>query len=315
METFLGGNNPVFAEDRTFADGQIPPLRQIRRVAPGFFRTMGTRIVAGREFTWNDLEGKRRVGIVSENLAREWWGEPRRALGKRIREAGAADAWREIIGVVQDVYDNGVQAPPPTFVYWPAYMDRYIWGGDKGFGVSMGMFAIRSSRAGTESLLKDAQQVIWSENGRQPVFLVTTLKTLYDQSMARTSFTLVMLALAGGMALVLGVIGIYGAIAYIVSQRMREIGIRTALGAEPAGLLRIFVRQGLRLAATGAVAGVTAAMGLTQLMKSLLFGVSALDPLTYASGSALLVAAAALASYLPARRAIATDPVQALRAE
>jgi len=290
-------------------------MRRIRKIAPGYFKTMGTRVVAGRDFTWTDLYEKRRVAIVSENLAREWWGEPRAALGKRIREAGPADPWREIVGVVENVYDNGVQAKPPEFAYWPALMDRYIWGGENGFAVGTGMFAIRSNRTGTESLLTEARQAIWSMNGRQPVFLVTTLKTLYDQSMARTSFTLVMLGLAGGMALVLGIVGVYGVIAYVLSQRTREIGIRTALGAQPAELLRTFVRHGLVLTGVGAALGLVAAGGLTRLMSSLLFGVTALDPVTYTAVSALLIGAGVLASYLPARRAIAADPVQALRAE
>ena len=315
LESFFAGGNPVYAEDQTFAEGKFPPLRQIRKIAPGFFKTMGTRVMAGRDFTWTDMYEKRRVAIVSENLAREWWGGPRAALGKRIREAGPADPWREIVGVVEDVYDNGVQVKPPAFAYWPALMDRYIWGDENGFAVSTGMFAIRSNRTGTESLLTEARQAIWSMNGRQPVFLVTTLQTLYDQSMARTSFTLVMLALAGGMALVLGIVGIYGVIAYVLSQRTREIGIRTALGAQPAELLRTFVRHGLVLTGIGAALGLVAAAGLTRLMSSLLFGVTALDPVTYAAVTALLVAAAALASYLPTRWAIAIDPVQALRAE
>jgi hypothetical protein len=279
------------------------------------FTTVGTRVVAGRDFSWTDLYDKRRVAIVSENLAREWWGDPRAALGKRIREGGAADPWREIVGVAENVYDDGVQAPPPSIVYWPALMDRYIWAGDKAFAQTAGMFAIRSRRAATERLLTEARQVIWSVNGRQPVFLVTTLKTLYDGSMARTSFTLVVLAIAGGMALVLGIVGIYGVIAYAVSQRTREIGIRTALGARPSGLLAMFVRHGLVLAGIGAALGLVAAAGLTRLMSSLLFGVTALDPVTYAGVSVLLISTAMLASYLPARRAVAIDPVQALRAE
>ena len=315
LEPFLGGSNPIQAEDKKVAEGQVPPLRQIRKIAPGFFKTMGTRVIAGREFTWIDLYEKRRVAIVSENMAREWWGVPRAALGKRIREGGPADPWREIIGVVEDVYDNGVNVKAPEFAYWPALMDRYIWGGENGVAVSMGMFAIRSKRTATEGLLREAQQAIWSVNGRQPVFLVTTLKTLYDQSMSRTSFTLVMLAIAGAMALVLGIVGIYGVIAYVVSQRTREIGIRTALGARPGELLGTFVRQGLLLAGIGAALGLVAAAGLTRLMSSLLFNVSALDPVTYAAVSALLIVSAVLASYLPARRATAIDPVHALQAE
>jgi predicted permease len=315
LESFLGGGNPVYAEDKMVAEGQVPPLRRIRKIAPGFFKTMGTRVIAGRDFTWTDLYEKRRVAIVSQNLAREWWGDPSAALGKRIREGGAVDPWREIVGVVENVYDDGVQVKPPGFAYWPALMDRYIWGNENGFAVAYGVFAIRSNRTGTESLLAEARQAIYSANGRQPVFLVNTLKELYDQSMARTSFTLVMLAIAGGMALVLGIVGIYGVIAYAVSQRTREIGIRTALGAQPATLSRMFVRQGLQLAGVGAALGLVAAAGLTRMMSSLLFGVAALDPLTYAAVSVLLTAAAVLASYLPARRAMAVDPVEALRAE
>jgi putative ABC transport system permease protein len=307
--------NPVYAEDKTFADGQVPPLRRIRKITPGFFKTMGTRVVAGRDFTWTDLYDKRRVAIVSENLAREWWGVPRAALGKRIREGGAADPWREIVGVVENVYDDGVHVKPTEFAYWPALMDRYIWSGENGFALSFGTYAIRSNRTGTEGLLAEAQEAIWSVNGRRPVFLVTTLKALYDRSMARTSFALVMLAIAAGMGLVLGIVGIYGVIAYVVSQRIREIGIRTALGAQPAGLLGMFVRHGLWLAGIGAALGLVAAAGLTRLMSSLLFGVTALDPLTYTAVSVLLIVAGVLASYLPARRAIAIDPVQALRAE
>jgi predicted permease len=315
LESFLGGGNPVYAEDQRVAEGQFARMRQIRKIAPGFFKTMGTRIIAGRDFAWTDLYEKRRVAIISENLAREWWSVPGAALGKRIREAGDADPWREIVGVVENVYDNGVQVKPPEFAYWPALMDRYIWGDDHGFAVGAGMFGIRSSRTGTESLLTEARQAIWSVNGRQPVFLVNTLKALYDQSMARTSFTLVMLALAGGMALVIGIVGIYGVIAYVVSQRTREIGIRTALGAQPAELLGMFVRHGLWLAGVGAAVGLVAAAGLTRLMSSLLFGVTVLDPVTYAAVSALLIVAAVLASYLPARRAMAIDPVRALQAE
>jgi predicted permease len=313
LESFMGGSNVLYAEDKSLADGQVPAVRRIRKTAPGFFRTMGTPMVAGRDFTWTDLYDKRHVAIVSENLAREWWGDPHAALGKRIRE-NSTFPWREIVGVVADVYDNGLQVKAPEFAYWPALMDKY-WDSDGGFVIGSGMFAIRSSRTATEGLLTEARQAIWSLNGKQPVFLITTLKALYDQSMARISFTLIVLAIAGAMALAIGLVGIYGVIAYAVSQRTREIGIRTALGAQPARLLVMFVRHGLALAGAGAVLGLVAAFGLTRLMSSLLFGVTALDPLTYAAVSALLVAAAVLASYLPARRAIAIDPAQALQAE
>jgi ABC-type antimicrobial peptide transport system permease subunit len=166
-----------------------------------------------------------------------------------------------------------------------------------------------------ESFLAEARRAIWSVDANVPVFLVRTLRDVYDESMARTSFALVLLAISGVMALVLGVVGIYGVIAYAVTQRTREIGIRMALGAQPAGLQGMFVRQGLVLAAVGAALGLVAAASLTRLMSSLLFKTTALDPITYALVSGLLITAAALASYFPARRATAVDPVEALRTE
>jgi putative ABC transport system permease protein len=305
-------NDVLFAEDKTYAVGQIPPIRRYRFVSPGFFQTTGTPLIAGRDFIWTDLYDKRRVAMVSENLAREMWGDPSAALGKRIRE-GAADPWREIVGVVGDVYDDGAQKKPPAFAYWPALMNDFY--GPQGSVMRSPVFVIRTKRAATEGFLTEARQAIWSVNSTLPVFRVRTLKDVYDASMARTSFTLVMLAIAGAMALILGIVGIYGVIAYAVSQRTREIGIRMALGAQPAGLRQMFVRHGLLLAGIGAIIGLGAAAGLTRLMSTLLFGVTALDPLTYAGVAAILIAAAALASYLPARRATKVDPLDALRAE
>ena len=252
------------------------------------------------------------MAIVSENMAREMWGSPAAALGKRIRE-GMKDPWREIVGVVGDVHDDGVEQKAPAMTYWPALMDNF-WGNTEQVQ-RFGVFLIRTNRAATEGLLNEARQAIWSVDGSLPVFRVRTLRDVYDESTARTSFTLVMLAIAGAMALVLGVVGIYGVIAYGVTQRTHEIGIRMALGAQPAGLRRIFVRDGLLLAGIGAGLGLAAAAGLSRLMKSLLFETSALDPVTYAAVAALLLGAAALASYVPARRATAVNPVEALRIE
>ena len=212
-----------------------------------------------------------------------------------------------------DVYDDGAQKKPPAFAYWPALMDAFY--GERGSVMRFAVFVIRTKRAATENFLTEARQAIWSVNSSLPVFRVRTLKDVYDASMARTSFTLVMLAIAGTMALILGIVGIYGVIAYAVTQRTREIGIRMALGAEPSRLQQMFVRHGLMLAGIGAIIGLGTAAGLTRLMSTLLFGVKALDPLTYAGVAAILIAAAALASYVPARRATRVDPLDALRAE
>ena len=176
-------------------------------------------------------------------------------------------------------------------------------------------FVVRSGRTGTAGFLDQVRAAVWSVNASLPLASVGTMQELYDRSLSQTSFTLAMLAIAGTMALLLGIIGIYGVIAYAVSQRKREIGIRLALGAELGTVRRLFVGHGLRLAAIGTAIGLLAAAGTMQLMKSLLFGISPLDPATYAAVPVVLAAAAVLASYLPARRAASVDPVEALRAE
>ncbi len=312
MERYNNQNDLLYAKDKTYTAGQIPPIRAFRYFTPGFLKTEGTPLIAGRDFSWTDVYDKRHVAIVSENLAREMWGSPAAAIGKQVR-SGLNDAWREIVGVVGDVYDRGVDQPAPATAYWPAMLDNFEL--EPLRVIRFGVFSVRSNLAGTQSFLNQARQAIWSVDGSLPVFLPRTLKTVYDESMARTSFTLALLAIAGAMALVLGVVGIYGVIAYAVTQRTREIGIRMALGAQPAALQQMFVRQGLLLAGIGAVLGLVAAAGLTRLMTSLLFKTAALDPVTYVVVSAFLILAAALASYFPARRATAVNPVEALRTE
>jgi ABC-type antimicrobial peptide transport system permease subunit len=182
------------------------------------------------------------------------------------------------------------------------------------FGQSNGTFAIRSERAGTASFVEEVRQALWSVNGI-PVAQERTMRDLYAASLARTSFTLVMLAIAGAMALALGVIGIYGVIAYAVSQRTREIGIRSALGAEPRQIEKVFVLHGITLSAIGVAVGLVAAVALGRAMSSLLFGIEPLDPLAYVTAIGVILAAAALATYLPARRAANIDPIETLRAE
>jgi predicted permease len=306
-----GNFDPIFAQDRTYAEGELPPMRRFHFMSPGFLETIGAPAMAGRDFTWTDIENRSPVALVSENLAREYWHDPGGALGKRIR-LGTTDEWREIIGVVADVRDDGVDKKAPTSVYWPILMTDFY--GEKPFVRRTAAFAIRSSRAGAESFLKEVRQAVWSLDANLPLADVRTLDDYYRKSMARTSFTLVMLAVAGGMALLLGVVGIYGVIAYSVSQRTREIGIRVALGAQHGQLAGMFVRHGLVLTAAGVVCGLGVAIALTRLMSSLLFEVSPVDPLTYGAVAIGLAAAAALASYLPSRRAAKVDPIEALRA-
>jgi predicted permease len=305
-----GWHDPVFAEDHAYAEGQLPALRLFRFVAPGAFHALGTPLVAGRDITWSDTYDRLPIVIVSESLARDLWGNPQAALGKRIRETQKS-AWREVVGVVADVHHDGLDRKAPATAYWPILMKDFEAGG---LGRSLS-HVVRSPRAGAEGLLKEIREAVWSVNANLPLASVQTLETVYERSMARTSFTMVMLALAGGMALLLGFVGIYGVISYTVSHRTREIGIRMALGARREELTRMFVRQGLALASIGAVCGLVAALGLGRLMSALLFGVQPADPTTLSLVAVALVGAAALASYLPARRVADVDPVEALRAE
>jgi predicted permease len=307
--------NPIYFDGRAYPSGTTPPLRRMKTVSPGYFGAIGTRMIAGRDFTWNDIYGRARVAMVSESLAREVWGSPAAALGQRLRDSppASSDLWREIVGIVEDVHEDALYQAAPAFVYWPTMMENF--GGNALASMRAVNLVIRSDEAGRESLLNGVRSAVWSVDSSMPVFLVRTMKDLYDQSMARTSFALIMLGIAAAMALALGVIGIYGVIAYIVAQRSREIGIRLALGAAPTQLKRMFVRQGLVLTAVGAGVGLVTAIALTQWMSSLLFGVERLDPATYAAVLAVLGVAAAAASYVPARRAAAVDPVETLTAE
>jgi predicted permease len=294
--------------------GGDPPLRLFNYVSPSYFNTMGTALAAGREYSWDDAYGLRNNIIVSENFARDNWGSASAAIGKRIRQFNSMP-WQIVIGVVQDVHHNGVDEKAPEIIYWPAMIRSPYTPKPTIDGPRSVTFVVRSKRAGSEAFVFDIQQAVWSVNANLPVANPATMQDIYAKSMARTSFTLSMLAIAGSMALLLGIIGIYGVISYAVSQCTREIGIRLALGAQKSELKWMFVRSALVLTVAGVAIGIIGAAALTQSMKSLLFGIGPLDPLTYLTVPLVLCAAAALASYLPARRAASVDPVQALRVE
>jgi len=309
MEGFDSDWDEIFVEDKVYPDNTIPPLRLYKHISPGLLHAAGTRLVAGREMTWSEIYGLRPVVMVSENLAREMWGTPSAAIGKRLREFPKMP-WHEVVGVIQDVPEKGVQEKAPEIIYWaPLVRNRF----DP--ATRTVTFVIRSQRAGTESFLNELRAAVQSVNSDLPLASVRTMQEVYDKSVAQTSFTLVMLGIAGTMALTLGIIGIYGVMSYTVSQRKREIGIRLALGAQGGDVLKIVLRQGTKLALVGVVIGIAAAFALTRLMTNLLFGVTAHDPLTFVAVAALLILIAVLACYIPARRATLVDPIVALRYE
>jgi predicted permease len=313
MEGFDTAWDNIYAQDKTYVQDAIPPLRMYKYVSPGFLKTAGTQLVAGRELTWTEVYGLRPVVMISENLAREMWGAPEAALGKQITEFPAMP-WHEVIGVVQDTRETGLQQKTPEIVYWPS-LSADLYGPGPLDTVRTVTFAIRSERAGTEAFLNEVRQAVWSVNSDLPLASVRTMQEVYDKSVARTSFTLTMLGIAAAMALVLGIIGIYGVISYTMSQRQREIGIRLALGAQFGAVLQMVLRQGTQLVLLGVAIGTGAAFGLTRLMTSLLYGVTAHDPLTFVAVAALLILVGILACYIPARRAILVDPIVALRYE
>jgi len=310
MEGIESGWDHTFVEGKNYGGGD-PPIRFFHQVSPGFFRALGTRLIAGRDFTWNEIYDFRPRVIVSENLAREEWGGARAAIGKRIR---SFRLWQEVIGVVQDVRFNGAEEKAPAIVYWPL-MRRDPYPGTAIYTPRSVTFAVRSSRAGTQAFLTEVQQAVWSVNGDLPVASMGTMQDIYSKSLARTSFTLVMLGIAAVMAFALGMTGIYGVISYAVSQRTREIGIRLALGAQQRELRWMFVRSALALAGVGIVIGLGAAALVAGLLRGLLFGVSPLDPLSFAAVPLIMAVAATLASFLPARRVTTVNPVDALKAD
>jgi predicted permease len=300
--TGASSQDPIFASDKAYAADTIPPLRRFVRVGPGAFKTMGTPLLAGRDYTWTDIHEGRQVVMIGDSFAREYWGSAAAAIGKQIR-SNPNDKWSEIIGVAADVRADGVDKPAPSTVYWQLRSQRAA------------SFTIRSPRAGTDAFATEIRRAVASVAAGLPITEVRTMRENYERSMARTVFTLTLLAVSGGMALLLAAVGIYAVISYTVSQRTREIGIRMALGARQETVRLMFVRNGLLWGGIGAAAGLAAAVPLSFLMSTLLFEVKPVDPLTYAVVAVGLLAAAATASYLPTRRVTRIEPIEALRAE
>jgi predicted permease len=308
----VSSSDPIFVEDFPVADGQLPPMRRFKFVSERFFETMGNPVIAGRAITWSDIHNTAPVVMVSENFAREFWGDPARAVGRRIRQ-NPNNPWREIVGVVGSERQDGVTQAPPTIIYWPLLVKD--WWTIPVFVQSSLVYAMRTPRLHDAGFFREVQEAVWSVNPNLPLARVRTLQEIYDDSMAQTSFTLVILGIAAAVTLLLGVVGIYGVIAYVVSQRRREIGIRLALGARGGDVQRMFVTRGMMVTGIGLVAGLAGALATMRLLAVVLFGVSPFDPITYAVVLGGLGLVALGATWLPARQATAVDPALTLRGE
>jgi predicted permease len=317
----ISGADAVEVEGFPVPEGQLPPVLRFQFVSGKLFATLGTPMVTGRPIEWSDVHERRPVAVVSEGLARRYFGEPSSALGKRLRTGTAgedggfsmAGTWREIVGVVADVPQEGIGQDPPELVYWPMVMNDF-WGGEVYLQRSLG-YVIRAHGPVSSGLVEQVRDAVWSVSPRLPVADAATLAEIHRRALARASFTVLMLGIASAVALALGIVGVYGALSYVVSQRTREIGVRMALGAGRGDVGAMIVRYSLVLVGLGVAIGLAAAVLMTRLMAQLLYGVQASDPLTYVTVAAGLGAVALLASMLAARRAAGVDPAEALRGD
>jgi putative ABC transport system permease protein len=310
-------DSAVFIEDHPVAGtsmgGGLPDLHQIIFVTPGYFRAMGIPLTAGRLSAPPDAAGAPSPGpaevLVSAAFARRYWSGTQ-AVGKRIK-MNPTDPWSTIVGIVGDVHDVALDQPPSAIVY-PALVTMSAAGTP--WTPHSVAFAVRTS-GDPVSVTTPVERAVGALDPALPLYGVTPLSTLLSEASARTSFTLLVLAIAAMVALGIGAVGIYGVIAYLVSLRTREIGVRLALGAHPANVRRMVTRQALADAAVGIALGLAGAVAATRLMTAVLFEMSPIDPVTFGLAACALLLTAVAASWLPARRAAALDPATALRGE
>jgi putative ABC transport system permease protein len=308
----LGGGDMDFPEFTIDGQESTPGAywftNSISIVSPGYFRAMGTPLVRGRLFDARDSEQSERVIIVNEAAARRYW-QGRDPVGSRISAMNAY--FFLVVGVVADVRHQGLESETNPRVYLPhtQVMERMK------VRLLRSMTLAMRSASPAEPLIAAVQREVGAVDREQPLSNIRTMRQVVAASVAERKFTTALLGAFAALALLLALIGIYGVMSYVVTQRTHEIGIRVALGARASDVLRLVVRQGMTLAFAGLIVGLPVSLGLAQLMKGLLYGVSATDPLTFAAAAALLMAVALLAALVPAQRAMKVDPMIALRSE
>jgi len=298
-----------FGRDAVFIEGQQPeramnaPRAMASRISPGYFQAMSTRLVRGRDFTEQDDAKSPMVTIINEAFARRFWpGED--ALGKRFRQGGQDSPLMEVVGVVQDGKYAGLNETPQPYACRPI-SQAYV-------GTNT---VIVRTDSDPQKLLPLIRNEVQQLDPHMPMASAKTLAERLAMPLLPARIAASLFASFGMLALALAAIGIYGIMSYSVTRRTHEIGVRVALGAQASDVLRLILGQGMMPVLIGVVIGISAALAVTRLMKSLLFGVSAADPLTYTGVAVLLMSVALLASYIPARRATKIDPMQALRNE
>jgi putative ABC transport system permease protein len=302
----FGGNMDMYGfhvEEKPLANPAEAPSAERYSVSPDYLRAMGIPLLRGRGFTEQDNANASLVTLINRTARERIWPNED-PLGKRIRLGGIENPPRAIVGVVGDVNHYDLETAPDlqAYVPHPQWTDSYM------------LLVVRTT-TDPGALTGAVRQTIHALDPDAPLHNVATMRQLVSASVAQRRFTLLLIAVFAAVALLMAAVGLYGVMAYSVTQRTREIGIRIALGAQGADVLRLVVRRGLRLVALGLALGMMAALALTRLMKNLLFEVSATDPLTFAGVGALLALVALLACWIPARRATRVDPMVALRVE
>ena len=296
MGYFVIKENPALpAEEHLSAD--------YRDVTPNYFATMGIPLVEGRTFSAQDNSDRPRVVIIDESLVRRFFPNED-PIGKHLQVPNAAQGAREIVGVVGGVRDTGLDQQPRPTIYFPSLQSP-----------DQTMSLVVRTNLPPTAILPAIKNAIWSVDKDQPVFSVRPMDEIISGLVSAQRLAFLLLAVFAFLALVLATIGIYGVTSYLVSERTHEIGLRVALGAQPGDISRLVLGHGARLAGIGIICGAVAALALTRLLASLLFGVGANDPLTFVAVGILLTLVSLAACYIPARRATRVDPMAALRNE